>query len=353
MVTANSDSVGSTPRLWVRFKRGRPVLIASRTIRANSLGDMDEPLRDLRKACGPAVAGDPMAIYRFGGRGDGEDVELAYPVRGADGLSGKATVRTLEPAEVLAVVHRATPGETRAATKLIDLFCDNHGLAWGMGMRRVFQEYRPGELEGSLVETQAVLHEWPSLLYQNVARVLDAGTARQVVRGVRCLRPTAASLDRVLWVKAALERLGAQASEEERRDILSGCAHFFPAWRIAALREVYEATGDVDRVLEVMREDPQNYFSRPERQGRMIVVEKQPADPEAYSAAATREERAKAFCHCSIVRQNLDIAPAEFCHCSAGWFRQIWEGVLGRPVKVEATETLVGGGDTCRFAIHL
>lgn len=62
----------------------------------------------------------------------------------------------------------------------------------------------------------------------------------------------------------------------------------------------------------------------------------------------------KHCCHCPLVRNHLGegISPT-FCYCGSGWYRQQWEGILGKPVKVEILKSLLKGDDICQFAIHL
>jgi predicted hydrocarbon binding protein len=42
-----------------------------------------------------------------------------------------------------------------------------------------------------------------------------------------------------------------------------------------------------------------------------------------------------------------------FCNCSAGFHKKPFEVAFGQPVKVEVLESVLLGGERCRFAIHL
>ena len=64
------------------------------------------------------------------------------------------------------------------------------------------------------------------------------------------------------------------------------------------------------------------------------------------------------YCHCGWVRDSLKKSDKEqvsptFCNCSAGWYRQYWEGILGKPVHIKLLKTLVKGDDVCEFEISL
>jgi len=59
-------------------------------------------------------------------------------------------------------------------------------------------------------------------------------------------------------------------------------------------------------------------------------------------------------CYCSHVNK---IPPrklsATYCNCSRGWAKELFEGVLGRPVGVNMEKSIIKGDDQCRFRIVL
>ena len=55
---------------------------------------------------------------------------------------------------------------------------------------------------------------------------------------------------------------------------------------------------------------------------------------------------------CTMVRTDETISPT-FCNCGAGWFLQKWEGILGKPVKVQLIRSVLKGDDLCEVAVHL
>jgi hypothetical protein len=86
-------------------------------------------------------------------------------------------------------------------------------------------------------------------------------------------------------------------------------------------------------------------------------MRKVPYDPEGYETAATPAERRQAYCHCRFVRPYLDEIPSRlsptFCWCGSGWYKRLWEDLLGQPVKIEQMETLIKGHDQCTLTITL
>jgi hypothetical protein len=62
------------------------------------------------------------------------------------------------------------------------------------------------------------------------------------------------------------------------------------------------------------------------------------------------------YCHCPRIRDALKSGAAispTYCYCGAGFYRGIWEEILGRPVQVELLESVLQGDDVCKIAIKL
>jgi predicted hydrocarbon binding protein len=59
-------------------------------------------------------------------------------------------------------------------------------------------------------------------------------------------------------------------------------------------------------------------------------------------------------CYCGQVKQTREPFPSlTYCHCSAGWYSQLFESVLHRPVSVDIVQSIICGADSCEFIIHL
>ena len=109
----------------------------------------------------------------------------------------------------------------------------------------------------------------------------------------------------------------------------------------------------VDAVIDFMGEDP-GWGERPLREGHVIYSSKAPRDPKGYASAQDEAGKRKAYCFCPLVRNHLDGGmPVTFCHCGAGWYRQQWEGAIGKPVRIKVVKSVLEGDDVCQLAIHL
>jgi hypothetical protein len=233
------------------------------------------------------------------------------------------------------------------------------GLISDEFVREVYPDWERAEWDR--VEVQFVLHPWSRLFAAHLDRVLGAEAGQRVMQGWE--EPGVASTldERFGWVKAMLGRLDGRASEDQTYDILSHCAHVFPKEQIDKLRGVYEDTlartddplDAVDAVIAFMDEDPA-WGRAPHRKGSVVYTTKAPRNAEAYENAQSEAERRSAYCYCPIVRNRLEHGmPASFCYCGAGWFRQQWEGAIGRPVSISIEKSVLRGDDACQFAIRL
>jgi hypothetical protein len=58
-------------------------------------------------------------------------------------------------------------------------------------------------------------------------------------------------------------------------------------------------------------------------------------------------------CYCAAVAKTQEPFSPTFCQCSCGWYRQLFETVLGRPAEVRLVGSVIQGDDRCRFLIRL
>lgn len=58
-------------------------------------------------------------------------------------------------------------------------------------------------------------------------------------------------------------------------------------------------------------------------------------------------------CYCGSVSKTKTKFSPTYCQCSCGWYRQLFETILGKPVKVELLGSIIQGNSKCRFKIYL
>jgi predicted ArsR family transcriptional regulator len=55
-------------------------------------------------------------------------------------------------------------------------------------------------------------------------------------------------------------------------------------------------------------------------------------------------------CFCPFVDKS--ITPKDFCRCSVGFNKQIYETVIGKSVNVKIEESILNGGERCTFVVQ-
>ncbi len=58
-------------------------------------------------------------------------------------------------------------------------------------------------------------------------------------------------------------------------------------------------------------------------------------------------------CYCGSVNKSTEPFSPTYCYCSCGWYRQLFETLLERPVEVELLSSIIQGDENCRFLIHI
>jgi len=334
-------------------------IVSQRTVLKNR-AQLPGLLGNLNKSI-PAeqIAGPPFCILHFvSSVTDGYDAEVCFPVSSEFG-SGSDRARILPRMEALSLTHQGGSENLGESYRKLYAWAADQGIISDELCREIYPD--PVTAGQGNIEIQFVIHPWEGLLDQHLERVLGKKKARQIAQDREKLVITSPLEQRFLWVRGAVKRMENLAGDGECYEVLSRCSHVFPASQIEKLREVYQAaekrTGNmleaVDAVINFMGEDP-GWGEHPRREGYTLLCSKKPRDPEGYQKAVSAQEKKRAYCFCPLVRGHLDQGlPSSFCYCGAGWYRQQWEGALGRPVQVKIIHSLLQGDDICEFAVQL
>ncbi|MFX0060257.1 MAG: hypothetical protein ACFE85_15760 [Candidatus Hodarchaeota archaeon] len=306
-----------------------------------------EKIRDY--ASGPPIAVIDYGVYSEGGI----DIDLCFPIKDKKGLES-VQMKYLEPIEVLSIMHHGPDDTLKETFQILSKYTQEHvvlGTAW---LRLVYHKYSQANPEDNQIEIQYNLHKWDDRLEKSIRRVLNEEIKNEIMKDRETLFSIESSYnDRILWLKEMLDRLDKVTNEDQKFEILSCCAHEFSKKRINYMKNIYEKTGDIDEVIKEMQKD-YTWYENPVRKGNIIYVSKIPVNLEEYEKAQTIEEKKRNYCHCRFINENLDkgISPT-FCYCGTGWYRQQWEGILEKPIKIEVLKSLLKGDDVCEVAIHL
>jgi effector-binding domain-containing protein len=341
----------SLEQAGITHKRLDDMLVASLRFQMRDREELFAKLEDVRSECQGCIAGPPLAIFYWDTGLEGIDTEACFPVT-SPVEAREINSRTLVGEEVFTRLHRGSHDTIEESYREIGARLVEHGVNPENRSREVFLEYLPNSPQDNVTEIQVSFVNWEQRLSDNLERVLGASARAEVLQDLDVISPGSSCQERKAWVNCVTGRLHARTTELERFDILSGCAHIFSPKRIERVRGVYERNLDVDEVLKAMAEDPE-WYEKPSRDGDTIYVTKVPRNRNGYEEATNEAERKLHYCHCALVRRDPSDVHPDFCYCGSGWYRQIWEGILRKPVQVEILKSLTNGDDVCQFAIHL
>ncbi len=179
------------------------------------------------------------------------------------------------------------------------------------------------------------------------------------------------------WTRKNINTLKEVGSSDQCKDILTGCTCHIMADTINKVRKVYVETGSIDQAHNFMAEDfylwlklrpgltPESYeFMKNKnwgvagkKNGNKVIATKIPADTAAYFRAEEADQKRYHYCHCPRVKPVLkskgNTPPVEYCYCGAGFYRAIWEGILGKPIDISILQSLLMGDEMCQFEIVL
>ena len=339
----------------VLYKKLEPIQMAFIKTCIDSREQLPSLFDRLQLVCGEVIDGAATVIFHGGAVKDGYLVEAAFPVK-CPVESGEVHTRVLEAAQVLSMLHHGSHQTIRETVLKVYDYLDTHAWTTSLFRREIYRVLDSVEPANNVTEVQVILHEWERLFGEGAEEVLGVDARRKLMQGVESIGPDSSSDDYIAWIQGAIARLDALTDDSEKKcQVVSHCAHVFPQERIDNLRLIYER-GVFDDILRDMYSDD-FWYEKPVRRGNVIYMQKNPYNPEGYASAATPAERRKAYCHCPFVHPYLDEIPAKlsptFCFCGAGWYRRLWEGILGKPVKIEHVETLLRGNDQCTLTITL
>lgn len=132
------------------------------------------------------------------------------------------------------------------------------------------------------------------------------------------------------WVVGLMENLDTQIGEPQRVALMEArgraCARGGPAKRAESFK------GNLDGFIAdmVAHLGPEGV----RREGNVVKV--------TYQA-----------CYCPMVAPLAEPLSPTYCACSLGWLKEMYETVTGKPVTVQALETIKRGGKACRFEVTL
>jgi predicted hydrocarbon binding protein len=136
------------------------------------------------------------------------------------------------------------------------------------------------------------------------------------------------------FVKKTMEELLQKVPEEQLNQIMQECGkHCIQTSTIKKAKQLYEGSIDLPEFLRKLNEQHiggGNLYLK----GDIVMG--------GYNR-----------CYCDSVSKAKGDIPINYCHCSTGWYKKLFEEVLGKSVRVEILESIASGADRCLFSIQI
>lgn len=220
--------------------------------------------------------------------------------------------------------------------------------------------------------------QWQNKLARAVEDLAGAEVQERVLAGGDRLQDPSTPREKLLWTCDALEILSETADEETRQEILTRCHCSYPVEDLQNVKALYQETRDLDQVLQALQAKFESFLRGTlqleealveqivqrgwglagVRDGNKIIATKIPKSGYLREYFQTEDplEKRRLYCHCPRVRDEVGsdpVLPPEYCYCGAGFYRGIWEEILGEAVQVEVLQSVMTGDEVCQIAVHL
>ena len=170
------------------------------------------------------------------------------------------------------------------------------------------------------------------------AKTVEAETDREVVEKVMQDADQYKSYNYVrkaAWWKRVIENLEQLTGREKSCEIMEKCGR--KCCGSTSRRKAKEAMEQSETLEELVKRMNEKGIGG----GRLTLKDK------------TTVHGGYDHCYCGQVKHTAEVFPEIYCHCSVGWYKQLFESALGTSVEVELVQSIITGADTCEFIIHV
>lgn len=220
---------------------------------------------------------------------------------------------------------------------------------------------------------------WIRKLAKGISEEVGEKIVNEVLEGSENISQKSHRDDVFEWSDKAIRKLESLTNDEEIKRILLSCACHQSLEALQPYRDLYVDTENIEQVIQKMQEDFEVFIKDELKleekyiqeitdrkmgfagimEGNKIIATKIPKSSfikEWFEETDPTKKRAL-FCHCPRIRDALKdkekILPKSYCYCGGGYYQNIWETILQKPVDIEILETVMHGDEVCKFAIHL
>ncbi|MGD2248192.1 MAG: DUF6144 family protein [Candidatus Methanofastidiosia archaeon] len=181
------------------------------------------------------------------------------------------------------------------------------------------------------IPTTGRIGRWAKMIEQETNRE----TAEKVMKDVDQYMSTSNNSKKAAWVRKALQRLKELVGTEKSVTIMKMCGKKCcgPTSRKKA-KKLMEESDSVEEFVEKLNANGLGG-------GRLVI--------EGDTITGGYDT-----CYCGQVKHTKEpFDSLLYCQCSVGWYTQLFESALQRPVEVQVVQSIINGADTCEFIITI
>jgi len=179
------------------------------------------------------------------------------------------------------------------------------------------------------------------------------------------------------WTEKLMQKLSEELTREQIEKVMCECACRRPKSDMMELRIEYARNKDIKAIHTKMQKIFEKFIKEYKQlsdeqieminelgmgmagklEGRAITAVKIPKEFHKYFQTDDPVKKRYHYCHCPRIREVLlseeEAVDSNYCYCGAGFYKDIWEFILQKPVQVELLETIMKGDDVCKIKIYL
>jgi predicted hydrocarbon binding protein len=219
---------------------------------------------------------------------------------------------------------------------------------------------------------------WQDKLAHSIEASATHDVREKVLRGGTQLSDQSPRTDIIEWSGCAISELETSVPSETAELILTACACRYPKEALLPIREIYLQRGDIAEVHGMLQSRFQDFLEDTLaldntetrtildkgwglaglHEGNTILATKIPKSGylKEYLQEEDPQRRRELYCHCPRIRDAIKLnasLPKTYCYCGAGFYKDIWETILGEPIRVEVRSSVLQGDEVCTIAIYL
>ena len=188
-------------------------------------------------------------------------------------------------------------------------------------------------------------HGMLAVLERNIEVLAGKSIAKKVMEGSEKITEKTDKRKTAEWVKQAVEKLDALINEDAKIRIMENCGANCAKVNKKVIQKAKARRSKFRSMDEFLAAEQKKPMS-----GTRLIREGNTLNQFYTPRAFTRPMR----CYCSLFRMlpENETVSLTYCHCSKGFVKKFWEGVLGKPVQVDLVQSAISGASECKFVIR-